>query len=76
MGELVGVAHHEALEGVVLRAGEEPLGLGLLPGVPLLLLPADDHRLQVGGEEVVERLFDIRQIPVLDHVPLEGDGDA
>ena len=75
VGELVGGTYHEALEGVVLGAGEEGAvhGLGGLGEVVQLPLAQDLH-LEVGGEELVQGLLDIGDIAFADDVTLEVGG--
>ena len=75
VGEFVGGAHHEALKGIVLGAGEEGAvhGLGGLGEVVQLPFAQDLH-LEVGGKELVKGLLDIGDIALADDVPLEVGG--
>ena len=74
MGELVGRADHEAVEGVVVGAGEQGVLLGLTAGLGLLL--RQDLHLQVGGEQVLERLLDHTQIAQADDIGISLAGGA
>ena len=58
MGQLVGVAHHEALKGVFLRSRQEAGG-GFFLGVFVFFVLAQDHHVQVLGEQVIQGLFDV-----------------
>ena len=73
VGQLVGVAHHEAFEGVFLGAWQKTgRGLGFLElGFPLL---PQDHHVQVGGEQVVQGPFDVLCVPGYEDIPLELRG--
>ena len=70
VGKLVGGAHHEALEGVLLGAREEDV-IHLLFAVALQLPLPQHHDLKVGRKELVERLLDGGQVAGVDDVPLE-----
>ena len=65
VGQLVGVAHHEALEGVFLRSRQKP---GDLLGILVLglLLLLQDHHVDLGGEELEEGFLDLLPIPVVE----------
>ena len=71
-GELVGGAHHKFVEGVLLRAGKEALHLSLGQGV-LLPLP-QELDLKIGGEQLLQRLLDVGEVPGEDNVLLEIRG--
>ena len=58
VGQLVGVAHHEALKGILLRSRQEAGG-GFFLGVFVFFVLAQDHHVQVLGEQVVQGLFDV-----------------
>ena len=73
VGEFVGGAHHEALEGVVLGAGHEGrVGGGPGIGGELLQLPLsqDDH-FEIRGEKFVQGLFNGGKVTGKDDVPFE-----
>ena len=70
VGELVGGAHHKAVEGVVLAAGEKT-GIGLGVGAPLLVLLVHHLDLKVGGEELMQGLLNGGDITGGDDSPLE-----
>ena len=72
VGKFVGRAHHEPLEGILLRAGEKAALGGLLIGVQLAL--GEDHHVEVGGEQLVEGFLDEGDIPGGDDVPFEACG--
>ena len=74
VGQLVGVAHHEALEGVFLRSRQKP---GDLLGILVLglLLLLQDHHVDLGGEELEEGFLDLLPIPVVEDPLLKLRGD-
>ena len=72
VGELVGGAHHEALEGVLLGAGEEVVLLRLAVLVQLPL--GEDHHIHVAGEQLPQGGLDLPGVPGGDDIPLEAGG--
>ena len=72
VGELVGGAHHEALEGVLLCPGEEAALLGGFQGVHLPL--GEDNHVEIGGKQLVQGVLDEWNIAGCDDVPLEPGG--
>ena len=73
VGEFVGRAHHEPLKGVLLGARQKDI-VGFFLAEVLQLALSQDYHLEVGGEELVERLLDHGQIAGHDDVPLEVGG--
>ena len=73
VGEFVGRAHHEPLKGVLLGARQKDI-VGFFLAEVLQLALSQDYHLEVGGEELVERLLDHGQIAGHNDVPLEVGG--
>lgn len=73
VGQFVGVAHHEPFKGVLLRPRQKA-GDRLPFAILLLLLLAENHHLQLRGEEIIEGLLDIPYIPGGHDFPLKVRG--
>lgn len=73
MGKLIGGAHHEAFEGVLLCPREEIIFLsGLLV---LVQFPfRKDHHVHLGGEQFPQGILDLGDVPGGNDVPLEPGG--
>ena len=71
VGEFVGGAHHEALEGVLLGAGEEVIFLRLLLVLVQLPLGEDGH-VHVTGKQLPQSGLNLGDIAGGDDVPLEA----
>ena len=72
VGKFVGGAHHEALEGVLLGAGEEIVLLRLAVLVQLPL--GEHHHVHVAGEQLPQGGLDLPHVAGGDDVPLEAGG--
>ena len=72
VGKFVGGAHHEALEGVLLGAGEEVvlLRLAVLVQFPL----GEHHHVHVAGKQLPQGGLDLPHVAGGDDVPLEAGG--
>ena len=73
VGKFVGGAHHEALEGVLLGAGEEVVFFRLLLILIQFSLGKNSH-LHITGEQVPQGGLDFGDIAGGDDVPLEAGG--
>ena len=73
MGKLIGGAHHEPLEGVLLCPREEIIFLGGL--LVLIQLPLGEHsHLKFGGEQLPQGILDLGDVPGGNDIPLEPGG--
>jgi hypothetical protein len=74
VGKLVGRAHHKALEGIFLGAGQE-IVVFFLTGPALLHFAGAQHQyVEFGGEQLVQGLFHRAQIAGGDDVLFEVGG--